>query len=87
MEKITLTEKTMEALKYLRENGGRVSTIELKSGLNCEKIASVTGRVNSLVNKELAVREYETITGEDGKDQKVCYVVLTDAGKAFEIED
>lgn len=83
MEKINLTEKTLEALNYIRENGGRVSTAELMVGLGCEKIASVTGRVNSLVNKEMATREYETITDENGKDKKICYVNLTEKGQNF----
>lgn len=73
-----LTEKTLEAFNYIKENGGRVSTIELQSALGCEKIASVTGRVNSLVKKELAVRD-KVKEGET----EITYVVLTEAGKAF----
>lgn len=42
-----LTEKTFEALEYLQAHGGRATTVEMMNALGCEKIASITGRVNS----------------------------------------
>jgi Mn-dependent DtxR family transcriptional regulator len=74
-----LTEKTLEAFNFIKEKGGRVSTKDIQAGLNLEKIASVTGRVSSLCNKKLAVREYE----EDSEGNRVCFVVLTDEGMAY----
>ena len=79
METIKLTEKTLEAFNFIKEKGGRVSTKDIQAGLGLEKIASVTGRVTSLCNKGLAVREYE----EDSEGNKVCFVVLTDEGMEY----
>ena len=76
-----LTEKTFEALDYLQKNGGRASTEEMRVALGCEKIASITGRVNSLVKNELAYRE--KVADPDGGDKPITYVQLTDAGINF----
>lgn len=75
-----LTEKTFEALEYLQAHGGRATTVEMMNALECEKIASITGRVNSLVRNELAVREKVEVEGEE---KPLTYVQLTDAGMNF----
>lgn len=75
-----LTEKTYEALEYLQNHGGRATTDEMMIALGCEKIASITGRVNSLVNHELAYREKVAVEGEE---KPLTYVQLTDAGINF----
>ena len=75
-----LTEKTFEALEYLQNHGGSATTEEMKEALGCEKIASITGRVNSLVKNELAYREKVEVEGED---KPITYVHLTDAGINF----
>lgn len=75
-----LTDKTFEALEYLQAHGGRATTEEMRVALGCEKIASITGRVNSLVNHELAVREKVEVEGEE---KPLTYVQLTDAGMNF----
>ena len=75
-----LTEKTFEALEYLQGVGGRATTEEMRVALNCEKIASITGRVNSLVKNKLAYREKVNVEGED---KPLTYVQLTDAGLNF----
>ena len=75
-----LSEKTFEALEYLQNHGGRATTEEMKTALGCEKIASITGRVNSLVKNELAYREKVAV---DGEDKPLTYVQLTDAGINF----
>lgn len=80
MAKNKLSEKTFEALEYLQANGGRATTEEMKTALGCEKIASITGRVNSLVKNELAVREKIAVEGED---KPLTYVQLTEAGMNF----
>ena len=51
----------------------------MKEALGCEKIASITGRVNSLCKHELAVREKRDIGGE----KPATFVVLTEAGMNF----
>ena len=75
-----LTEKTFGALEYLQGVGDRATTEEMKNALGCEKIASITGRVNSLVKNELAYREKVNVEGED---KPLTYVQLTDAGLNF----
>ena len=79
-----LTDKTLEALEYLREHNGRATTEEMKTALGCEKIASITGRVNSLVTKKLAFREKVEVEGED---KPLTYVQLTDEGMSFVQEE
>lgn len=74
-----LKEKTQECFDYVKANGGRVSTIELAAGLDVA-LGSITGRVNSLVNHGLAVREKVAV---EGKDKSVTYVVLTEAGQNY----
>ncbi len=75
-----LTEKTFEALEYLQAHGGRATTEEMRVALNCDKIASITGRVNSLVKHELAIREKVEVPGEE---KPLTYVQLTDTGMNF----
>jgi uncharacterized membrane protein len=83
-EKITmkLTEKSMEVLNYVKENGGRVSVEELSNGLG-RTTRSVNANVTDLCSekKGLAVREKVKGEGEDAKD--ITYVVLTEAGMSF----
>lgn len=75
-----LTEKTLEAITYLQSVGGKATTEEMKEALGCEKIASITGRVNSLVKHELAVREKVEV---EGSDKPATYVILNEAGMNF----
>ena len=75
-----LTEKSMEVLNYVKENGGRVSVEELANGLN-RTARSVNANVTDLAKKELAMRDKVKGEGEDAKD--ITYVVLTEAGQSF----
>lgn len=75
-----LTEKTMEAFNYIKNHGGSCKTSEILEGLGLDKIASVTGRVNSLVKKGLAMTEDGGKT-EDG--HKITIVTLTEEGMNF----
>ena len=79
-EQEKLAPKTLTVFNYIKENGGSVKTSDIMEGLGFEKIASVTGCVNSLVKKELAVREDGGKT-EDGK--KITIVNLTEKGQNF----
>ena len=65
-----LTEKTFEALEYLQAHGGRATTEEMRVALNCEKIASITGR-------------YREKVAVEGEEKPLTYVQLTDAGINF----
>jgi len=77
---MVLTEKTQEAFDYIKNHGGSCRTSDIMEGLGLEKIASVTGRVNSLVKKGLVETEDGGKT-EDG--HKITIVTLTDAGRNF----
>jgi len=72
-----LTEKTQAVYDFIKSKGNSCTTAEIQEGLGLEKIAAVTGCVNSLVKKEFAVREDGGKT-EDGK--KITIVTLTEAG-------
>ncbi len=74
---MVLQEKTQEAFDFIKNHGGECKTSDIMEGLGLEKIASVTGRVNSLVKNGLAVTEDGGKT-EDGK--KITIVKLTEAG-------
>jgi DNA-binding MarR family transcriptional regulator len=75
-----LTEKTLEAFNYIKNHGGSCKTSEIMEGLGLEKIASVTGRINSLVKKGLVVTEDG---GRTDDNHKITIVTLTDEGKTF----
>lgn len=73
-----LTEKTNEAFEAIKAHDGRVSTAVLAEELGIA-INSLTGRLNSLVKKELAYREKV----DEGGEKPVTYICLTDAGMNF----
>lgn len=75
-----LTEKTLEAFNYIKNHGGTCKTSEIMEGLGLDKIASVTGRINSLVKKGLAVTEDG---GRTEDNHKITIVTLTDDGMNF----
>jgi DNA-binding MarR family transcriptional regulator len=79
-EQIKLAEKTLAVFNYIKDQGGSAKTSDIMEGLGLEKIASVTGCVNSLVKHGLAVREDGGKT-EDGK--KITIVNLTEEGQNF----
>ena len=80
MDAIKITEKSAEVFNYVKNNGGRVSVDEI-----CEATGraarSINANVTDLQKKELVVREKVEV---EGKDKPVTYVVLTEAGQAFE---
>lgn len=79
-----LTEKSMEVLNYVKENGGRVSVEELAAGLN-RTARSVNANVTDLCSEKKGLAMREKVKGEgEGEDAKdITYVILTDAGMNF----
>ena len=75
-----LADKTLAVFNYIKDNGGSVKTSDIMAGLGLEKIAHVTGCVNSLVKNELATREDGGKT-DDG--HKITIVTLTEKGLNF----
>ena len=77
-----LTEKSMEVLSYVRENGGRVSIEELANGLN-RTPRSVNANVTDLCSEKKGLAMREKVAGEGQDAKPITYVVLTEAGQAF----
>ena len=77
---VKLTEKSMEVLNYVKDNGGRVSIPEITAALGRASDRSTGANVTDLQKKELVVREKIEV---EGADKPVTYVVLTDKGKAW----
>lgn len=77
---VKLTEKSMEVLNYVKDNGGRVSIPEITAALGRASDRSTGANVTDLQKKELVVREKVEI---EGADKPVTYVVLTEEGKAW----
>lgn len=77
---MNLKPATQELLDFVKAHDGRCTTEEAREGLGCEKIASITGRVNSLVKNELAYREKV----DEGGEKPVTYIQLTEAGMNYE---
>ena len=77
---VKLTEKSMEVLNYVKDNGGRVSIPEITAALGRASDRSTGANVTDLQKKELVIREKVEV---EGADKPVTYVVLTDAGKAW----
>ena len=77
---VKLAEKTLAVFNYIKDNGGSVKTSDIMAGLGLEKIAQVTGCVNSLVKNELATREDG---GKTEDNHKITIVTLTEKGLNF----
>lgn len=75
-----LTEKSAEVLNYVKSNGGKVSIPELAEALGRSE-RSVGANVTDLTKKELAAREKVEV---EGAEKPITYVVLNDAGMAWE---
>lgn len=77
-----ITEKSMEVLNYVRENGGRVSIEELAAGLD-RTTRSVNANVTDLCSEKKGLCMRERVPGEGEGAKDITYVVLTEAGKEF----
>ena len=74
-----LTEKSMEVLNYVRDNGGKVSIAELAGALGRTE-RSVGANVTDLTKKGLAAREKVEV---EGAEKPATYVVLNADGMNF----
>ena len=77
-----LTDKSMEVLNYVRDNGGRVSVEELAAGLN-RTPRSVNANVTDLCSEKKGLAVSDKVPAEDDDAKPITYVVLTEAGRAF----
>ena len=83
-----MTDNSRKVFDFLKDNHD-VATItaqEIAKELDIS-VSAVTGSVNGLVKKGLAVRTEDSVTegeGEKAKAKVVKYIALTDAGMAFD---
>lgn len=75
-----VTDKSLEVLNYVKDNGNRVSVQELAAALN-RTVRSVNANITDLCKKELAVRE--KVAAKDENEKDATYVVLTETGLNF----
>lgn len=79
-----MTDNSKKVFDFLKEhNGVRVTAQDIAKELGIS-INAVTGSVNGLCRKELAVREEVSGQTAEGKPTVTKYISLTDAGMAFD---
>lgn len=79
---IKLTEKSLEVLNYVRENGGRVAVTEIAAGLD-RTLRSVNANITDLCSEKKGLATREKVANEEDESKPITYVVLTEAGMAF----
>lgn len=81
---MAMKESSRNVFEFLKANYGTpVTGNDIATALGVT-VPTVTGSVNGLVKKGLAVRNEEVVAGTDGKDTKVKYISLTEAGLSFD---
>lgn len=79
-----MTEGSRKVFNFLKDNYGiKLTTADIATSLGVTAPV-VTGSVNGLVKKNLAVREEEVVAGDNGKDIKIKYISLTEEGMNFD---
>lgn len=81
-----MTERSRKIFQFLKENHGeKLTNADIATSLGLTG-PTVVGSINGLVKKGYAVREEVVIPAQEegGKDVKVKYISLTDAGMGFD---
>lgn len=79
-----MTDNSRKVFNFLKENHGvNVTAQEIAKELGIT-ISAVTGSVNGLVKKSMAIRTEATVDAGEGKTNTVKYISLTDEGMAFD---
>jgi DNA-binding MarR family transcriptional regulator len=82
--KQVLTEKQATIYNFLTETDGeKFTAYQIADATGLERKA-INVLVNGLCAKGYVVREEATVKDDEGKDTTVKYVVLTDAGRAYD---
>lgn len=84
MTKLSANAKVI--MKRLQELEGADITVHDLSEDTGLPVNSITGTFNSFVKKGLAERVVATVELEDGKEETVKFLKLTDAGQALDTE-
>ena len=84
MTKLSANAKVI--MKRLQElEGADITVHDLSEDIGLT-VPQITGTFNSFVKKELGVREEVTVELEDGKEETVKFLKLTDAGMALDVD-
>lgn len=81
---IKLTEKSLEVLNYVRENGGRVAVTEIAAGLD-RQLRSINANITDLCSEKKGLATREKVAGEGEDAKPITYVVLTEAGMNYTV--
>ena len=74
---IRITEKALETLEFTNEAGDVISTLNIKNGLDLEKIATTTGHINLLSKQGLSMK---IKIDKTGLKKKNILVEITEQG-------
>ena len=81
---MAMKESSRKVFDFLKANyGSDVTGNDIAAALGVT-VPVVTGSVNGLVKKGLAVSNEVAVHGADGKDTKVKYITLTEEGLNFD---
>lgn len=81
---MAMKESSRKVFDFLKANyGSDVTGNDIATALGVT-VPVVTGSVNGLVKKGLAVRNEVVLQGADGKETKVKYIALTEDGLNFD---
>lgn len=81
---MAMKESSRKVFDFLKANYGTdVTGNDIATALGVT-VPVVTGSVNGLVKKGLAVRNEVTVPAADGKETKVKYITLTEEGLSFD---
>ena len=85
MTKLSANAKVI--MKRLQElDGADITVHDLSEDIGLT-VPQITGTFNSFVRKELAERVVATVELEDGKEETVKFLKLTDAGMAIDVDE
>jgi len=76
---VKLTEKSLEVLNYVRENGGKVAVAEIVEATG-RNVRSITANATDLKKKGLIEKVDEEV---EGQDKPIKYLQITPEGQAW----
>lgn len=81
--KLALTERQTAIYNFLKETDGeKFTAYQIADTIGVDRKA-INALITGMANKGYCVRETATVNDEEGKSVVVKYIVLTDAGRAY----
>ena len=80
-----MTDNSRKVIEFLKGNGVgvRFTAAQVQDALSLPSVSSVTGSVTGLCKKGFAERYSEMVEDENGKQKKISYFALTQAGADY----